>query len=185
MPELLSHDSPLSEDARKRLSTVKALVLDCDGVLTPGDLYYDENGKRSLRFHTRDGLGIALLRKHNVPVAVLSGRPTDIAAHRLTELGVQILIERSRNKSEDLKKIAKDLGVTVEECAFMGDDLPDLAAFAVAGVRVAVGDAAPELVAEADFICKNPGGKGAIRDFAEAQLKSRGLWEDILKGIIK
>jgi 3-deoxy-D-manno-octulosonate 8-phosphate phosphatase (KDO 8-P phosphatase) len=156
------------------LAAVEWLVCDCDGVLTPGDLIYDETGKRLLRFCAKDGVGFALMRGH-IELAVLSGRPTDIAQARLQELGVQHFIGSCKDKAEGLKLLAAQLGRPLERCAFVGDDLPDLPAFAVAGLRIAVADSSAPVLGAADWILQRKGGHGAIREVAEALLSARGI----------
>jgi 3-deoxy-D-manno-octulosonate 8-phosphate phosphatase (KDO 8-P phosphatase) len=162
------------------LSQLQAVVLDCDGVLTPGDLYYAPDGGRLLRFSARDGFGLALLCRTDVAVGVLSGRPIDIAQARLQELGVRSFVGQVRDKALGLQQMCKELGVEIQRTAFVGDDLPDLAAFAEAGLRISVGDAAPEVQAAAHWITQAAGGRGAVREVCEAILKARGAWQQYI-----
>jgi 3-deoxy-D-manno-octulosonate 8-phosphate phosphatase (KDO 8-P phosphatase) len=162
------------------LTQLQAVVLDCDGVLTPGDLFYAPDGGRLLRFSSRDGFAMALLCRTEVAVGVLSGRPVDIAQARLQELGVRSFAGQVRDKAVGLQQMCKELGVDPQHTAFVGDDLPDLAAFYVAGLRVAVADAAPEVLEAAHWITKAPGGHGAVREVCEAILKARGAWQNYL-----
>lgn len=162
------------------LSSIKALVLDCDGVLTSGDILYDAQGRRLLSFFARDGLGLALLCRAGIEVGVLSGRPTDIAQQRHEELGVRHFIGRCHHKGEGLVEMSKTMGVSPEQCAFLGDDLADLSAFARCGVAIAVQDAAPEVLSAADWVTQAPGGRGAVREVCEAILKAQGHWEQLL-----
>jgi 3-deoxy-D-manno-octulosonate 8-phosphate phosphatase (KDO 8-P phosphatase) len=165
----------------EQLQTLGALILDCDGVLTPQDLIYDEEGKRALRFNARDGLAIALLAKHAIKVGVLSGRTIDIAERRMKELGVHTFVGHCRNKFEGVLAMCKEFGVPPQHCAFVGDDLPDLAAFQAAGLRIAVADAAEEVRASADWVTQTKGGHGAVREVGEAILKARGDWQRYLE----
>jgi 3-deoxy-D-manno-octulosonate 8-phosphate phosphatase (KDO 8-P phosphatase) len=166
----------------QRLRELRALILDCDGVLTPGDLIYDQAGQRLLRFCARDGFGLAALCRSGFPVAVLSGRPVDIAEQRLRELGVGPFLGKCKDKARGVVALCDSLHVTPSECAFVGDDVPDLQAFAAVGLRIAVADAAPDLVARADWVTRAPGGRGAVREVCEAILRSRGLWQKIVDG---
>lgn len=166
---------------RSRLRDVRLLCLDCDGVLTPGDLYYGEDGTRILRFHAKDGLGLALLKGSDLQVAVVSGRRTDIAELRVRELGVQHFIGQAHDKHEAVVTLSQKLGLNKAQCAFVGDDLPDLAGFRASGVAIAVADAAREVRAAADWVTKHEGGMGAVREACEALLKAKGLWPGRLR----
>ena len=110
-------------------------------------------------------------------MGVLSGRPVDIAQARLQELGVRSFYGQVRDKAVGLQQICEELGVDPQHTAFVGDDLPDLAAFRVAGLRVAVADAAAEVLEAAHWITQAPGGRGAVREVCEAILKARGDWQ--------
>jgi 3-deoxy-D-manno-octulosonate 8-phosphate phosphatase (KDO 8-P phosphatase) len=168
------------EPSPQRLAKVSGLVLDCDGVLTDGGLYYDPTGARFLRFDAKDGFGLALLCRTGLKVGVLSGRPTPIAERRLKELGVKHFLGRSGDKGEGLVAICAAMGISPKECAFVGDDIPDLAAFVRAGLKVAVADAVPEVLADADWVTAAPGGRGAVREVCTALLKARGVWPRVL-----
>jgi len=163
-----------------KLEGLRALILDCDGVLTPGDLIYDQHGIRSLRFNARDGLGLAVLCRSGVLVAVLSGRPVDIAEQRFRELGVSPFLGKCRDKARGVRQLCESLQIDPAQCAFMGDDLPDLPGFTAAGLKIAVADAVPELREVADWITKAEGGRGAVREVCEAILKARGDWDTLV-----
>lgn len=163
-----------------KLEGIEALILDCDGVLTPGDLIYDQHGIRSLRFNARDGLGLAVLCRSGVRVAVLSGRPVDIAEQRFRELGVGPFLGKCRDKARGVQQLCESLQVDPSHCAFMGDDLPDLPGFAAAGLGIAVADAVDELREDADWITRAAGGRGAVREVCEALLKAHGHWDALV-----
>jgi YrbI family 3-deoxy-D-manno-octulosonate 8-phosphate phosphatase len=161
-----------------RLQSIEGVLFDCDGVLTPGDLIFDERGGRLLRFHARDGVGLAIFCKRvGLKAGILSGRPTDIAEKRFAELGVQSFMGGSRNKYEDALKMCEALDIAPENTAFVGDDIPDLAAFRALGLGVAVNDAADEVKEAADWILQTRGGYGAAREICEAILRARGDWQ--------
>lgn len=157
-------------------SDVKALVLDCDGVLTTGELFYDETGRRMLAFHSRDGFGLGLLCRLGVRVGILSGRAVDIAEKRFSELGVHAFVGKCRDKKQGLLDMCRGLEVPAAQTVYVGDDIPDLEAFTVCGIRVAVADAAPEVLQAADYITQKSGGRGAVREVCELVLKAKGQW---------
>ncbi len=163
-----------------RLERLQALIVDCDGVLTPGDLIYDQHGIRLLRFSARDGLGLAVLCRTGFRVAVLSGGPVDVAEQRFRELGVGPFLGKCRDKDRGVKQLCESLRIDPRRCAFMGDDVPDLPGFAAAGLKIAVADAAPELLDDADWITKAEGGRGAVREVCEAILKAGGHWDPLI-----
>lgn len=157
--------------------SIQFLVLDVDGVLTDGGLYVDDDGKPSKRFHVRDGLGIKLAMKHGIAVAILTGKTSGVVAHRAAELGIEHVIQGSKNKATDIKTLAEKIGVSLEHTAMLGDDLPDLPAFAVCGYAMAVGDASAEAKAAAAFVTQAKGGNGAAREAIEHLLKAQGKWD--------
>lgn len=160
-----------------RLRSLRGIILDCDGVLTAGGLFYDESGRRLLRFDSKDGFGMAMLAKTEVKLAILSGRSVEIATQRFRELGVAHVRGRCRDKGEGVIELCAALGIAPSACAFVGDDLPDLPAFARVGLKVAVADAAPEARDAADWVTRARGGRGAVREICEAVLKARGDWQ--------
>ena len=164
------------------LPQIQLLVLDVDGVLTDGGLYVDDDGKPSKRFHVRDGLGIKLAMKHGIAVAILTGKTSQVVYHRAKELGIDHVIQGSKNKATDIKTLADKIGVALSETAMLGDDLPDLPAFAVVGYAMAVGDASAEAKAAAHFVTTAKGGHGAAREAIEHLLKTQGKWDTAVAG---
>ncbi len=170
-----------NNDLTSRLARCDAVIFDCDGVLTDGGLYYDQDGNRSLRFHARDGVGLAMFcKKAGLGAGVLSGRPADVARRRFAELGVKAFVGPCHDKFAGARSVCDQLGVSPERCAFVGDDLPDLGGFRAVGVKVAVADAAPEMLEAADLILRTAGGHGAAREICETILKARGLWQELV-----
>lgn len=162
------------------LAALTGLIMDCDGVLTPGDLIYADDGRRLLRFNAKDGFALALLARRHLPTGILSGRPVDVAEARFAELGVRCFAGKVRDKAAGLQQMCAQLGSPPATTAFIGDDLPDLAAFAQAGLRIAVADAAPEVHAMAHWITQAKGGCGAVREVCAAIAKARGIWQQYI-----
>jgi 3-deoxy-D-manno-octulosonate 8-phosphate phosphatase (KDO 8-P phosphatase) len=153
---------------------IRLLVLDVDGVLTDGGLFYGPDGEQLKRFNVRDGLGIKLLQQSGVVVAIISGRTSPALARRADELGMSELHAGVGDKSVVLADLQARLGIDARETAAMGDDLPDLALFARAALRIAPADAEPELIAAADVVMPRNGGHGAVRDAARHILALNG-----------
>ncbi len=165
------------DDLDRRLARVRLAAFDADGVLTDGRFILLADGRDGMSFSTRDGLGLQLLMAEGVVAAVISGRSSDALEKRAALLGISHLVRGSRDKAEDLRRLAETAGVPLAEVLFMGDDLPDLPAMALAGVAAAPADACPEVLARADLVSTAPGGGGAVREVAERLLRARGRYE--------
>ena len=158
---------------RIRLSRIRLLVCDVDGTLTDGAMWYGPEGEALKRFHTRDGHGIGLLRSVGITVALVTSERSRIVTARATKLDVTEVVLGATEKGSVVRELQGRLGVSEIETASIGDDLGDLAAFAMSGVRVAVADAVAEVRAAADLICDRAGGQGAVRELADAILHGR------------
>jgi len=152
---------------------VRLLILDVDGVLTDGRLYYGQSGEVMKAFDVRDGHGIVLLRKH-VELGVISGRP-GFARSRLEELGFSHLAFRQKDKLLAYRALSR-LGLADEEVAYMGDDVNDLGLLARVGLSACPADAHPEVRGRVHFVAASDGGHGAVRELCELILKAKGLW---------
>jgi len=156
------------------------LVLDVDGVLTDGTLYYSASGEEGKRFSVRDGLAIRMLEQAGIAVAIITGRRSDALALRCRDLGMRddLVIQGSEDKGAHLDCLEGLLGLEDHQVAVMGDDLPDLPILDRAGFSACPADAAPEVVAVCDLVCGTPGGRGAVRELAELLLKAQHRWQE-------
>lgn len=159
-----------TEEAAKR---VTILLMDCDGVMTDGRLYFTERGEAMKVFHVRDGQGIATWHRAGFRSGIISGRDTGIIQVRADELDIQWVFTGSRDKVVDLEKILAEAGVSADECAFIGDDLGDIEIMKRVGLGIAVADAVDDVTAAADLVTKAKGGKGAIREVIDALLAAK------------
>lgn len=146
---------------------MRLLVLDVDGVLTDGTIFYTANGEDLKAFHAQDGLGMKLLQKLGVEVAVISGRTSAPLERRLDDLGITRRVLKCANKIEALKDMAADLGIEFRDICFMGDDLIDIEAMEACGYSVAPANAVENVRIIADFVTKKEGGHGAVREACE------------------
>ena len=158
------------QDALRR---VRLLVLDVDGVLTDGRLFYGAKGESLKAFHVRDGFGIKTITKADVGVAILSGRKSAAVSSRARELGIRSVLQGATDKLAALRKLAKARGLSLEDCACVGDDTPDAAILAAAGVGIAVADAHPDALAAAKLVTTRPGGHGAVREVCDWLIAAR------------
>jgi len=160
---------------------IRLLALDVDGVLSDGRITYSSDGHELKTFNIKDGLGIKLLQRAGVKVAIITGRRSETVARRARELGIADLIEGREDKLTALKELCDQLGLGLDECAYMGDDLPDLAAIRAAGLGLTVADAVSEVRAAADWCSQAAGGAGAVREAAEWLLRSRQQWHGLVE----
>ncbi|PYO63483.1 MAG: hypothetical protein DMD49_08450 [Gemmatimonadetes bacterium] len=164
---------------------IKAVGLDVDGVFTDGGVYLGLVAHHPLefkRFHVQDGLGVRLLRAVGLPVILVSGRASEASEVRAKEMEVDELIEVApQKKLPALAQALERRGLTLDACAYVGDDLADLPVLHAVGLPIAVANAAPEVKAAAQLVTSVPGGQGAVRQVAELLLKMRGEWSPLLK----
>jgi 3-deoxy-D-manno-octulosonate 8-phosphate phosphatase (KDO 8-P phosphatase) len=154
---------------------IKLLLMDCDGVLTDGRLYFTKTGEDMKVFHVRDGQGLAMWHREGFRSGIISGRSSEIVAIRAKELGINYLKIGSVDKVRHFAEIIKDAGLTPEEVAYIGDDLPDLLLMKEVGFSIAVADAAQEVLASADYTTEAKGGLGAVREVTDLLLKAKGI----------
>ncbi|MEP4147612.1 MAG: HAD-IIIA family hydrolase [Halioglobus sp.] len=160
----------ISEIAR----AIKILALDVDGVLTDGRIYYGNEGEELKSFSIKDGLGVKLLQKDGIEVVLITGRSSEIVARRARELGINEVIQGREDKITALREICTARQLQTEQCAYMGDDLPDLGAVRAAGIGMAPADAVSPLLVAADWVSDFGGGAGAVRQACEQLLSWRG-----------
>ena len=163
-----------------KLSKIKLLALDVDGVLTDGTINISDNGELFKGFNSKDGLGISCALRSGLKVAIITGRKSEIIHKRSAELGITLLCEGVKDKYAELIKLTKELALTKEEVAYMGDDLNDLPAFRAAGFSFAPQDAVTEVVNNADCVVQKDGGRGAVRATIEMILKAQNKWEGLI-----
>ena len=155
------------------LAKIELLILDVDGVLTDGSLYFGARGEALKVFHVRDGHGIKLLMHAGVHVAAVSGRRSTAVGARMRELGVTSVVQGCRDKVAALQRIAGRIDVAVRSSACMVDDTPDLPLMSAVGFAAAVADAHPLVLSAAHWIATAGGGCGAVRELCDALLRAR------------
>lgn len=154
---------------------IRALVVDVDGTLTDGGMYYDAEGERLKRFDTRDAVGLERLREHGIRVCIITGERSDITAARMKKLQITDYHPGVNDKLALLRSLARQWNLELEEIAFIGDDVGDVECLAHAGVSFCPRDAVDDVLAQADFVCAKPGGGGAVREVCELLLGAATL----------
>jgi 3-deoxy-D-manno-octulosonate 8-phosphate phosphatase (KDO 8-P phosphatase) len=157
------------------LRRVKLLVLDVDGVLTDGRLYYGARGESLKVFNVKDGHGIKQVAAAGITVAIISGRKSTIVTRRARELGIRHVSQGVSDKFAALTKLAGSRNLPLEHCACVGDDSPDVPMLRAAGLAIAVADAHPDARAVADLVTAHAGGQGAVREVCDWLVGAQGM----------
>lgn len=153
---------------------IRLLVLDVDGTMTDGGVYYDATGNELKKFAIKDGAGVALARAAGIRVMICTGRACAAVERRAADLQIDYVFQGISDKAAFLRDFMAENGYAKEETAYCGDDLNDLAAMALCGFVAAPADASPAVAARADYLCPRRGGEGAVRDAIEEILRREG-----------
>lgn len=162
----------LSDEVSTRARKIKLLLMDCDGVLTDGRLYYTENGEQMKVFNVRDGQGIVSWHKAGFQSGIISGRDAKkILQRRATELEMNYIKACSHDKARDFFDILQDAKVASDEVAYIGDDIGDICLMKKVGLPIAVADAVSEVLPYAVYKTESKGGFGAVREVTDLLLR--------------
>lgn len=163
---------------------IQALVLDVDGILSDGFVTLTNTGDEIKSFDIRDGLGMKLVQQAGLKVIIITGRKSQIVEKRMSDLGVDLVFQGREDKGTALKEACAKLSLLPEDCLYMGDDWPDLSAFALAGMKVTVPNGHVEVRRRADLVTQAYGGRGAVREVCDMLLMSKGVYEELLEKFI-
>lgn len=164
----------IDNNLKAKAQTIRLLVLDVDGVLTDGKLYFGPDGTEIKAFHTLDGHGMKVLQRSGVDIAIITGRNTDQTRRRAQALGVRHLIQGREDKYVALQELLQQYPTPLEQIAMMGDDWPDLTIMAQVGLSLTVPNAHPEVLQRAHWCSAHPGGEGAVREACDLLLMAQG-----------
>lgn len=162
------------------MKRIRLVLLDVDGVLTTGEIVYTGAELETKTFNVRDGLGIRLLMRAGIGVGIVTGRRSAALDRRCSELGITLVFDGVSDKGAVLDEILSKTGLSVDEVAFMGDDLPDISLMRRVGFGVAVADAAEQVKHAADIVTGKKGGCGAVRELAESILRANDIWDELI-----
>lgn len=183
---MMTEKSRLSwDDVTAKAKNLKLLILDVDGVLTDGKLFFDNDGNEYKSFHARDGHGIKLLRQTGVEIAVISGRKSNSVALRMKKLGIEHVYQGHEDKRAAFNELIEKTGVAPEQAAHVGDDLLDLPIMVRVGLAIAVADANFAVKAHADWCTTLPGGHGAVREVCDFIMQAQGRFDDVVNAYLK
>jgi 3-deoxy-D-manno-octulosonate 8-phosphate phosphatase (KDO 8-P phosphatase) len=152
---------------------IRLAIFDVDGVFTDGRIFFGPQGEEVKVFHVRDGFGVKRLAADGIELAIISGRKSDAVARRMSELGIEHVFQGDHDKVPLFERLIKTVGVTPEQVAYMGDDLPDLPVMELVGLPAAPANADPEVIAASKWVARQTGGLGAVREFCDFLLAAR------------
>ena len=175
----------LARGVAARARRISALVLDVDGVLTDGRMVLSERGDELKGFHTHDGLAINFANRAGFRVAFVTGEKATIAQHRGRKLGVDEILLGVRRKGDAVDALCERWELTLDQVAYMGDDLIDIPALERAGLAMTVADAAAEVRAVAHVVMRARGGQGAVREAVELILRAQGRWRALVDEFVQ
>lgn len=167
----------------ERAARIRLLALDVDGTLTDGGLGFNSLGVDHKQFHVHDGQGLRLAQDAGIAIALITARNSPIVDLRARELGIAHVVQGSKDKGASLSALCARLGIAAEQAAFMGDDLPDLAAMAIAGLAIAPANAHPWVRARTHWVTRAEGGRGAVREVCDGLLHAQGKAQALIAGL--
>lgn len=159
---------------------IKLLILDVDGVLTDGKLFFDYQGNEFKAFHAHDGHGIKMLQQTGVEIAVISGRESVIVTKRMEELDVKLVYQNQRDKRAAFAELLQKLDLNPEQVAYVGDDVVDLPIMTQVGLAIAVANALEAVKACVDWTTTLSGGNGAVREVCDVIMQAQDFFEPLL-----
>lgn len=183
-------------EIKARARQIRLLLLDVDGVLTDGRIYYvpadsasRPRGARSglietKGFHSRDGLGVRFARQAGLRLGIISGRESPVVEHRARELDIEFVRQARLDKLTPYREILEEAGVRDEQVCYMGDDLVDLPVLLRVGLAVGVSGGHPLLSRYVHYVTRAPGGLGAVRETIELILSAQGKFQAVLDGYL-
>lgn len=167
-----------SEATLSKARLIKLLICDIDGVMTDGSLFFGDNGMEYKAFHARDGLGIMMLQRSGIPLAIITARTSEVVAHRMKNLNIDLVFQGQLSKLQAFEQLCQQLDLSPEQIAYVGDDLVDLPVMKQVGFSIAVADAHEHVIQAADWTTQHNGGHGAVRNVCELLMTAQGTLEE-------
>ena len=177
----------MMENMQEIAQNIKLVILDIDGVMTDGSLFYDNKGQEYKAFNAKDGHGIRMLKDAGIEVAFITGRSSELVLHRAENLGISpaLIYQGYRDKRPALQALLKKTQLAPQNIAYVGDDVIDLPIMKKVGLAIAVNDAHYFVRHHAHWTTYNKGGQGAVREVCEKILDMQGKLEQILESYLK
>lgn len=169
----------MKKNIKEKLSKIKMLILDVDGVMTDGSIMMDDEGRELKSFNVLDGHGLKILQRYGIKVAILTGRRSKVVEYRAKDLGIEDVYQGALNKKEVFEKILLKNKLSADEVAFLGDDIVDIPVLKRVGFSAAVADAVDVVKKSVNYVTKKVGGHGAVREICEMILQAQGKWAEV------
>jgi len=169
----------MNKKLKEKLKIIKMLMLDVDGVMTDGRIIMDDEGRQLKNFDVRDGHGLKIIQRYGIEVVILTGRKSEVVNHRAKDLEIKEIYQGALNKKEVFQEILQKHNLTANCVAYVGDDIIDIPVLRQVGFSAAVADAVDVVKKSVDYVTKNKGGHGAVRELCEMILKIQGKWPEI------
>lgn len=166
-----------SDEIHAQAKKIKLLLLDVDGVMTNNLLHYSDEGREIKSFYTRDGHGMVMLQKSNVDIGIITGRTSPLVTKRMNDLKVKHVYQGVPDKLPTFLKLVADLNISLDEIAYIGDDILDLPILMRVGLAATPADGDPEVKSRVDYISSFEGGRGCVREMCELIMKAQGSWQ--------
>jgi 3-deoxy-D-manno-octulosonate 8-phosphate phosphatase (KDO 8-P phosphatase) len=163
-----------------KLTDIRLLLMDVDGVMTDGGIIYDCNGLETKVFNVKDGHGIKMLQRHGIQVGIITGRTSPVVDIRARELGIELVYQGALKKLESYFDIKKKTGLLDSQIAYIGDDVIDVPVMRRVIFAATPSDALIDVRNAAHYVASHAGGKGAVREVCDIILKGRGLWDEVV-----
>ena len=165
----------------KKAAQIKLVIFDVDGVLTDGSLLMGDDGQEYKAFNSKDGLGMKMLQRSGVPVAIITARQSNVVKLRMDALGIEHLYQGQQEKLPAFETLLKKLSLDAGEVAYVGDDLLDLPIMIRCGLAIAVADSHQRVIEQAHWVTENPGGRGAAREVCELIMAGQDTLESSIQ----
>jgi YrbI family 3-deoxy-D-manno-octulosonate 8-phosphate phosphatase len=157
----------MKKSVLEKCKKIKIIVTDVDGVLTDGGMYYTEKGDIMKKFHTRDGMGVTLMKKYGIPTMIITKEKTPMVKQWSKRMGIKELYDGIIQKERILEKICKKYSVNSDTVAYIGDDINDIDLLKKVGFSICPNDAVKDVKKECNYICKAKGGEGVLREIID------------------
>ena len=157
----------MNQKVRKRIKKIKLIATDVDGVLTDGGMYYSSKGDVLKKFHARDGMAVSILKKNTIPTVIITKERNQIVKKWSSKMNIDKLFDGVKNKEEVVSKLCKSYGLSENNIAYIGDDVNDLEILKKTGFTATPKDGNLEVKKIVDYICKNRGGEGVLREICD------------------
>lgn len=167
----------IPEHIISKAQKIKLLILDVDGVMTDNKLYYGDNGVEYKSFNTRDGHGMVLLQKSQVDIGIITGRKSQVVSNRMKDLKIKHVYQGVPDKLPTFLKLVADLGLELDEIAYVGDDILDLPILLRVGFGITPANGDNEVKSRVHYISQHSGGEGCVREVCEIIMRSQGTWQ--------